>query len=331
MNAQDEVAAKEKWLVERRTAITATDAGAILGVSKYAAPIDVYLDKVGEGHQVVQTDRMEAGNRMQRPIIEWWADRKGVSVFHEPAWTFRKSEREARIGASLDAYVFGKDATATMPVDAKNIGWKSAEWGDADTGRIPLGYAVQLVVQMYVTNAERAFLPVLFSGYDLVPYVLDRDPDLESEIVGRCAEFWTKYVEPRIPPPVDGSESWAKYLQQKFRQTTDVMLDATPELTRAALNLHAARSQIQEYVMSAAAEENRLKEAIGEQRGIQGPGWRVTWSQNKDSEKVDWQGVAADLAALYETAPEEMHAIEEQHTTRKPGTRQFRFTMKGEE
>ena len=131
--------AKERWLAERRTAITATDAGAILGVSKFATALDVFLEKTGQAVEVVQTERMEAGNRMRWPIIDWWADRKGVETVHERPWCFRRSAKVPLIGASLDARLADESAV----VDAKNIGWKKAEWGEEGTDKILLVYAVQ--------------------------------------------------------------------------------------------------------------------------------------------------------------------------------------------
>src|ERR1017187_7798026 len=108
---------REAWLALRRTAITATEAGAILGVSKFSTPIDVYLEKIGELPTVTQTPRMEAGHRMQRPIIDWWAERAEREVEHCHPFSFMRRAGSI-MGASLDALT-RDDAS---PIDAKNIG-----------------------------------------------------------------------------------------------------------------------------------------------------------------------------------------------------------------
>jgi len=284
--------AKKLWLAERRTAITATDAGAILGVSKFATPLDVFLEKTGQGVDIVQTERMEAGNRMQRPIIDWWADRNEVAVVHEAPWTFRKSPHVPRVGASLDA----TRADDNCPIDAKNIGWKKAEWGDEGTDKIPLTYAVQLAIQMHVLDAPRAFLPVLFGGNELVGYVMERDRDLEAAILTKCVDFWETYVATGTTPPVDGSASWDDYLKRKFTTNTEVMLHGTPELHEAA----AAYSVAIENVAVATSEverlQNVLKLAIGENAGVEGPGWKATWRASKGTIGVNYEQTAKDLA-----------------------------------
>ena len=322
------LSARERWLAERRTAITATDAGAILGVSKFATPLDVFLEKTGQAVEVVQTERMEAGNRMQRPIIDWWADRKGVEIVHEQPWYFRRSAKETIIGASLDAY--RKEDGA--PIDAKNISWRKAEWGEEDTDKIPLQYAVQLAVQMYVTDTFDAFLPVLFGGNELVGYRMHRDLALERSIVERCLAFHHEHVLTGIAPAVDGSASWDDYLKRKFATNTEVMLRGTPELEQTAAAFTVALQQVQAAEMEAERLKNIFKLAIGENAGIETSRWKATWKRTKDSVGTDFEQTARDLAlALAARTGEPAVKILAEATAKnekvtKQETRRFLFT-----
>ena len=328
--AQQEKTPRELWLAERRTAITATDAGAILGVSPYATPLDVFLEKVGEAVEVVQTERMDAGNRMQRPIIDWWADRKQVEVVHERPWYFRNSVSEPLIGASLDAY--RKDDGA--PIDAKNIGWKKAEWGDEDTDKIPLQYAVQLAVQMHVTQAPHAFLPVLFGGNELVGYRMERDLALETSIVDRCLAFWHDHVLTGITPAVDGTEAWGEYLKRKFATNTEIILRAPVELEETALAYSVAIENVEAAEMEAERLKNVLKLAIAENAGIEGPKWKATWKRSADSMGVNFEQTAKDLALLLAARTGEpatklfAAAAEKNKGVVKAGSRRFLFNYR---
>ncbi len=193
--------ARERWLAERRMAVTATDAGAILGVSKYADPLSVYLEKIGEPLVVEQTSRMEAGNRLQRPIIDWWGERTGRFIEHYPAYSFTRRPGSI-LGASLDAVTYEPTMEGPrLPADGKNIGWRTAEWGEDGSDRAPLTYLVQLAVQMHVLGAPRAFLPVLFGGHELVCYEIERDPELEAAIVERCEHFYMLSTSSRACRP----------------------------------------------------------------------------------------------------------------------------------
>lgn len=322
--------AKRAWLAERRKAITATDAGAILGVSKFATPLDVFLAKTGQAVEVVQTERMEAGNRMQRPIIDWWAERKGIAVVHERPWCFRRSEQEPMIGASLDAYRQEDGA----PVDAKNIGWKKAEWGGEDTDKIPLQYAVQLAVQMYVTNTYDAFLPVLFGGNELIGYRMHRDLALERSIIERCLAFHRDHIAAGVAPAVDGSASWDEYLKRRFATNTEVMMCSTPELDATAVAYAVAVENATATEVEAGRLQNVLKLAIGDNAGVEGPKWKATWKRSKDQEGVDFEQTAKDLALALAARTGEpatklfADAAEKNKKVIRAGSRRFLFSSR---
>lgn len=330
IEAETVVTDRDRWLAARRMAITATDAGAILGVSSFATPLDVFLSKTGQDVEVVQTERMEAGNRMQRPIIDWWSERRGEAVVHEAPWTFRTSAKELRIGASLDAYRV-EDAA---PVDAKNVGWQTAEWGAADTDKIPLKYAVQLAVQMYVTEAPRAFLPVLFGGNELVSYRMERDRDLEASIIEKCLDFWNRYVATDTTPPVDGSEAWGEYLKRKFAKNTEVIVRATADLEPMVAAYRVAIEQAEAATMEVDRLKNQFKELIGENAGIEGPKWKATWKLTADQQGTDFEAVAKYLAlkvAIATGAPATKvmaEAAAANQRTLKHGSRRFLFTAR---
>ncbi len=321
---------RDAWLDARRQAITATDAGAILGVSKFASRMDVYLDKLGERPEIEQTSWMLAGNRMQRTIIDWWAEQANVGVVHAEPYTFTRKGM-SRIGASLDAV----RADNNQPIDAKNIGWKTAEWGEEGGDRMPLTYAVQLAVQMHVLDVDHAYLPVLFGGRDLVCYEMERDRDLEASVVGQCLDFWAQYVDTRTPPPVDGSEAWTDYLKRTFAKHTDVVIRATPEQCEAALALHVAKEQLEEVERTVDRLKNELRNAIGANYAIEGPMFRATWALSKDQKGPDYEQAAKDLALkLAEQTGEPAtklfaDAAAANIVTKRAGSRSFRFTYKG--
>ena len=162
-------ARKAAWLAERRTCITATDVAKILGFSKFGGPIDVYLDKIGELPELDQSAAPLAWGRRMEPIILQAYHEECAPLLIEPPYTLRRSVVEPLIGATLDAcrvrplerfdsiFTNSNDLDG-RPGDAKNVRHQTAEWGDDGTDRIPLYYATQLVVQMFVVAAARADL-----------------------------------------------------------------------------------------------------------------------------------------------------------------------------
>lgn len=299
----DDAERERRWLAERRapvgsfvTTLTATDAGKVYGVHKKEGPIDVWLEKTGQTTPQPRTEQQESGHRMQKPILTWYADREKCPIVFADPYHFARSQVLPLVGASLDA----TRTDVIRPVDAKNIGYpQRGEWGDAYTDQMPLQYAVQLCVQMFVTvGAESADLAVLVRGQQLVIYRLRRDAQFEQDLIGRLVEFHDKYVKPVEPPPVDASEGWTTYIKQKFATHTAQIIKATPELTTVAEEFCSLRAQMKAMKLRQTLLGNTLRLAIGKVRGIDGgEDWSATFNKAADGSKIDYE-TATQLMAL---------------------------------
>ena len=298
--------AKAQWLLERRTMLTGTDAAQVLALGAdravagelghFGGPMAVYLEKIGEALPFPVTEAMRAGNRLQRPILEMYAERdeaEPVPMQYEPPYTVRRSPTVPHIGASLDA--LRTDIGA--PVDAKNLRRLAPElWGEPGTDEMPAYYATQLVMQMHVTGAPVADLAVLVGGQELRVYRLTRDLALEADILDRLADFWARYVQPRTPPPVDGSPAWSEHLKRAFQKASELVVPADHATAEYAVALAGVKREIKRLGEDAAVFENQLKAAIGENRGVQGPGFKALWSPVAEQRGTNWETVALAVA-----------------------------------
>lgn len=327
---------KAYWLQERKNIITATDAAKILGFSKFGSPISVYMDKLGLGQPVEVTEAMEAGNRFERPILEWYADREGVEklVFGEP-YTLTISPTHPLIGASLDTQAL--KTSVLYPVDAKNIGYDRGGYGEPGTDQIPLYYASQLIIQMHVTEAPHADLAVVFGGQKLLTYRLHRNLTLEHEIVGRCMDFWHNHIVTETPPEVDGSVQYTEYLQQLVKQTSERTIAATSEMHGVAMRLQNVKEDLERLEAEETLYKNQMRSWIGESKTLVGSCWKANWSIPKDSEKVEWKRVTEELVfEMKDKYPELAGDIDrylaewiKYCTVTTPGSRRLTFNWKG--
>lgn len=336
------LALREDWLAARKTCITGTDVAKILGLSRFGGPIDVYLDKIGEAPAFEPTEEMRRGLEME-PVILGIYDREVSPLVLERPFTLRRFDAEPLLGATLDARR-SHDTDAGpgsvndgRPVDAKNVRFSTAEWGEPDTDQMPLYYATQLAVQMLVTGADRADLAAYFSGNEFRVYTLHRDDAMLQSIVDQALKFWRTYVVPRVPPPADGSSSFAEYLKRTFAKHTDEVLRATPEQHEWAVHLKAAEEA---YDIADAEKErlkNLIKQAIGitNAKAIEGPKgeWKAAWGLTKDSTGTDWEAVAKAIALLYagQTGEPATHVVadlvKQNQVVTKKGSRRFTFTF----
>jgi putative phage-type endonuclease len=198
-----EEARRTAWLLDRRTAITASDVGGILGVSPWTSPMDVFLDKQGM-RTVETTERMKWGLKLQRAILEEYAERVAQPIELSDPYSLVRFPGWEHLGASLDARWAEGDR---RPVDAKNVGFKTKEWGEPGTGDVPYSYALQLHVQMMVCGAQCADLAVLFGGNTLAIYHVVRDAEIDEIILSAAKGFWHDHIVSGMPPPVDGTSA----------------------------------------------------------------------------------------------------------------------------
>jgi len=320
------------WLESRKKVVTGTDLAALFGVGyKDASAMTVWLDKTGRSGATADNAALRFGRRFERPVLEEYADRESVALIYADSHQLVTTPEYPIIGATLDA----TRADNGYPVDAKNLGFRSAEFGEDGSDIMPLKYMLQLTAQMMVTKTEAAVLAVLFNRYEFCRYQMRLDPIVVERILERATRFMDDHVKTDTPPPVDGSESWTKWLGSHLRQRTKTILKAGPDEHEFALALHTTLEQIKTYEAEAEMLKNHLKLAIGEAGGIEALDWRITWSQSKDRTKIDWEGVARNLAQRIEGEGPGVgvQALKDQvdaHTTTSPGIRSFRFTYKEE-
>lgn len=306
------------WLAERRTVITGTDVAAIMGLSKWSSPIQVWLDKQGKS-ETQENEAMKWGRRLERPILMAYADTVGVPLeFADPYQLIKHPD--VPLGASLDARWINDDR---RPVDAKNTRQRTADWGEAGTDQIPIWYQTQLAVQMAVTGAPCADLAVLFSGQEFARFVVYRDQEVEGMILDRVAAWWKRHIIEGIEPEMDGSESSTNYLRQRFSRHTDLIKPSTPEVLALVRQRQEADAALKEAEKAKAEAENKLKAYLGEAQAIPGV---LTWKNNKDGEKTNWEPLAREIALKAGISPEALAPYIAKYTTTTPGARVLRFT-----
>ena len=131
---------KAAWLEKRKHYVTGTDAAQLLGISPFGSKFSVWLDKTGQGQEIAQTGAMRAGLAFEAEILRMYAEDTDAKVEHMDGYDLKTSDAYPRLGASLD----GWNHTLGIPVDSKNIRWKTEKWGDAWTSDFPEYYKTQL-------------------------------------------------------------------------------------------------------------------------------------------------------------------------------------------
>ena len=75
-------AMREGWLQLRRRGIGSSDSPAILGLSPFASPLSVYVDKLGLSDEREQTEQQKWGLILEPHIVEEFARETGRTAEH---------------------------------------------------------------------------------------------------------------------------------------------------------------------------------------------------------------------------------------------------------
>jgi putative phage-type endonuclease len=270
---------------ERLAGLGATDVAAIVGVSKYATPIDVYLEKRGEQPPKEQTARMRMGQLLEDAIADAYSEQTG--------------RRLARMGV-----VFHRDYPHLfVHPDRRIVGEpglveiKATMHAREYEHGVPAGVAVQCQWQMALTGRLFVDVVVLGGTHGIEePIRVDRDQELIDALIDVANRFWHENVLAGVPPAVDGSDSYRRYLAERRRET-EVELVATAEVQLVLEEL--AQATVAQKRAEAHVEllKNRIREAMGDATRLVSPRAVVTW--RTEAPRTPWKELCLALAAEF--------------------------------
>lgn len=308
---------RETWLQKRKAGIGASDIAAVLGISPWRTPLELYLDKRGELPPQEDKPQLRRGRMLEPIVLDFYQDETGHEVT-------RKQEHV--IDGFKMATLDGFDAVVKAPVEAKTVNaFAAKEFGEHGSDDVPLHYAAQVHWQIMLTGSGSGYLAALIGSDDFRIFELRRDRDLEDLLVARATEFWQRVLDGRPPEP--SCETDVKLL---YPRDAGSQVEADAEITEAVRVLAGIKSQIKALEESEATMAGAVKTYIGEHSVLVGADGKplATWKAAKESERIDWKG-AFDKLQSYANAPSDavQRAIAEARQT-IPGSR--RFLLKGQ-
>ena len=280
----------------RQLGIGGSDAAAVVGLSPYMTPYQLYLDKVGMAPpDDDETLAMKFGTLLEEPIVEHYCDVTQRQVRRQPLTTHTV---HPWMLANIDRQILN---------DPRGPGILEVKTTNDWTGRgiqglddIPDHYYLQLQHYLSVYDYGWGSFAVLIGGSRFVWFDVVRNQAVIDELIRQEAAFW-ELVLTRTPPPVDGSVRTGELLKRMYPRDRGMVLTLdAPPLMAAAERLRQAKATIKAAEAESQACENMLKSAIGDASIAEIPGWgKITWKTNKDGVR-EW----VDLDLLKATYPD---------------------------
>jgi len=293
----------QDFSADRTKYIGGSDIGAILGVSKFRTPLEVWLEKTGKEIQRPDSLPLRFGSFAEEFVAQEYSKACNVELAHDQS-IYIHSEH-SYLSAHIDRFILGdgNDLPPTKILECKTANpFSQKDWGEAGSDQVPMTYLAQCIWYMAITGIEKTDLAVLFGNSDFRIYHIERDLELEKLVLDKALQFWKDYVLKNIAPPVQ-SEADCHTLFAKGTPEKSVGTDQpTYELAK---RLHALSNEICTKESEISQIKQTLMGQMGEAEILTYQGQVLaTWKAPKPSYRLDSKRLEAEhpeLATQYKT------------------------------
>lgn len=187
----------------RKSGIGGSDAAAVLGLSKWNTPLQIYLKKKGL-LEVEQNDAMYWGSKKEAVIREVYQEKTGYNVLIPEM--IRHSKHNFML-ANVDGI-----ANGNRLLEIKTASYDD-EWGESGSTTYPQDYYVQVQHYLAVTKLKIADLVVLIGSNDYRTYEIEADLEFQEMIIDGERKWWENFKNDIEPEPISYDDIIAKFGQ----------------------------------------------------------------------------------------------------------------------
>lgn len=192
---------REAWLEFRRRGIGGSDVAALMGISPFWTARDLYYDKLNiaplepdESNWVA----MEMGNLLEELVSRIFAKKTGYEIFkvkkmfYHPQYPFML--------ADVDYFIDFADGTTGI-LECKTTNYNCQNKWSNDS--VPVNYEYQGRHYMAVLNLDKVYFACLYGNNEseFIIRCVERDLDIEEDLIAEEEYFWKEYVEKGVEPP----------------------------------------------------------------------------------------------------------------------------------
>ncbi len=231
----------QDFSLDRTIFIGGSDIGALLGLSRYRSPIDVWMEKTGKEIKRLDSLPVRFGSFAEEFVAREYSLATGFELIHDQSIYIHP--KHSFMSAHIDRFVLVKGTPSpTRILECKTANpFSSSAWGEAGSDEVPMSYLCQCIWYMAITDIDRVDLAVLFGNSDFRIFEIARDKELEAIILQKANFFWHEFVLKDIPPP---AQSEADYQTLFSRGDPAKTIEAKTETLDLIKRLQILNSEI---------------------------------------------------------------------------------------
>ena len=279
--------------LDRQTYIGSSDTAAILGISPWKTPLDVYLDKVQPRVEITDPDKLRVlnrGKRMEPYVIDLLAEETGLEIV-------RRGERYVDLEYDFLAAEIDAEAASGENIEIKTVSpFKAKEWGEQQSDEIPVHYAAQAMHALMITGRKICIFGVLIGADDFRIYRIERDDVTIAAIRAKEIAFWKRVQDRDQPDPSTVSDVFRLF----GTHDSGTAIAANEAIQADVLALKSLKADAKSLEGLIALREDRIKLYMGDAAILSMNGTpSITWKEQQ-SKRFDQTAFKAAYPDLFE-------------------------------
>lgn len=245
-----------EWLALRKTKITATDTGVILGLNPWKTPLMLWEEKLGLREPQAENEKMREGKRLEVEALDFLNSTSETQDEHFLPEVLISTKYPFMM-ASLDAM---NDLQEIVEI---KCGKGSHEL--AKQGIIPDYYVSQCQKQMFVSGCEKMTYVSFRGKDDSVSIVVERDDSFIEKMIEAETEFYRCLME-LTPPPATNRDFIIKETKD-WHLHAEVWKDTKRQIKLLEAKEEALRDELIEMCEGQSSQGSGIKISKSIRRG----------------------------------------------------------------
>jgi putative phage-type endonuclease len=277
-------------LGDRKKYIGGSDISAVMGLSRYKTPLQIWGEKTGliEPKDLSDNEYVYWGTKHEETIAQEFEKRTGLEILDGEVYTH--SEYPYMV-AHTDRTVYNHKSGINSVLECKTAS-RSGEW---KVGEIPQEYILQVNWYMGLSGLHHAYIACLITGNKYVIKEMQFDGELFETQVSVAKDFW-RMVEQKIMPDVRADDADTLLELYPFANSESVTV-SNEELDNSVAYLSEKEIELKEIEKEIDTIKNEIKALMGETEVLITDKYVLSW-KNQVTKRVDVEKVKE--AGLFE-------------------------------
>lgn len=264
---------------ERINYLGGSEAAAVLGLSRWKTPLQVWAEKTGnlEPEDISQKLNVKLGIALEDTVANLFMEETGKKVRRNnrtlvhPKYDF--------IRANLDREVVGEDAILECKTASA---YMSKEWED----KIPPEYVIQCYHYLAVTGKAKCYIAVLIGNNKFLWQEILRDETIINNLIDKEVHFWNEFILTKImPSTISCNDSDTLYKLFPVATEEQKIILSTQEEAEIEL-LEALKKDMRSLEAKIEQKENSIKALLKDCETGLTARYTVTW-KNQSRSSID--------------------------------------------